>query len=197
MKRSQRPGRPRSSVRLALRGAAQTSSVIAGFVLFGMVVAIAAGGGQPAYSRAVAPDPHPHQAHEPPAVDLWLVDGFNLLHAGLLTGQERSDRSGWWREEQRARVVTRVAQLRDPAPEICVVFDGSDPGPDALAAPEARVRVVFAPDADLWLLRRVRTSEQPERVALVTADRKLADRARHHGARIVAPRDFLARCDPA
>jgi len=31
-------------------------------------------------------------------------------------------------------------------------------------------------------------------VAVVTADRQLAARARHHGAEIVSPRAFAARC---
>jgi rRNA-processing protein FCF1 len=59
------------------------------------------------------------------------------------------------------------------------------------------VQVVFAPSADDWLLREVRSAENPSRVVVVTADRSLGDRARHAGASVVSPRDFLARCDTA
>jgi rRNA-processing protein FCF1 len=54
--------------------------------------------------------------------------------------------------------------------------------------------VVFAPSADDWLLQAVRDAEEPSALVVVTADRQLADRIRHRGARIVSPRTFLARC---
>jgi rRNA-processing protein FCF1 len=53
---------------------------------------------------------------------------------------------------------------------------------------------VFAPSADDWLLARVREEDDPTRVVVVTADRKVAGRARQRGARVVSPRDFLERC---
>jgi rRNA-processing protein FCF1 len=44
------------------------------------------------------------------------------------------------------------------------------------------------------LLREVREAEDPAHLAVVTADRRLAERARQRGARVVAPTAFLARC---
>jgi hypothetical protein len=75
-----------------------------------------------------------------------------------------------------------------------VVFDGPRPLPapaegEAAGAP----RIAFAPSADEWLLRRVREAG-PGAVAVVTADRRLADRARARGAQVVSPQAFLARC---
>ena len=63
--------------------------------------------------------------------------------------------------------------------------------PDASDA--GRVRSVFAPSADEWLLARIRERD-PAQVALVTADRRLAARARDRGVEVVAPAAFLARC---
>ncbi|MCC6640845.1 MAG: NYN domain-containing protein, partial [Deltaproteobacteria bacterium] len=57
-----------------------------------------------------------------------------------------------------------------------------------------QVKLVFAPSADDWLVRRVRTAEAPERIAVVTGDRQVQGRVRHAGGRIVSPRAFLARC---
>ncbi|MAE96676.1 MAG: hypothetical protein CL910_18670 [Deltaproteobacteria bacterium] len=120
----------------------------------------------------------------------WLVDGFNVLHVGILSGRERGR---WWGGEARTRLLTRIAGF-DGEGELCVVFDGPEPQEPGAQAPNARTRVVFAPSADEWLLAEVRGSRAPGTLAVVTADRKLADRARHRGARVVSPRDFLARC---
>ena len=75
-------------------------------------------------------------------------------------------------------------------PHVWVVFDGSRPVREEGAG---RLHAVFAPSADDWLVRRVKAAEQPGRVVVVTADRSLANRARHHGAVVLKPGDFLAR----
>lgn len=123
---------------------------------------------------------------------LWLLDGFNVLHVGILRGRERGT---WWREGSRARLLSRVERFEERDAEIWVVFDG--PGPDPETSPSSRLRVVFAASADEWLLRRIRHAESPARVAVVTADRRLAARSRHRGAQVVSPAAFLARCPEA
>ncbi len=121
---------------------------------------------------------------------LWLVDGFNVLHAGLLRGR---DRGRWWRQEERRRLLELAARFDDPGAELWVVFDGDRPAGGG-AEVDARVRVVFAPSADDWLLARLRQAPPPGRAVVVTRDKRLADRSRHRGARVVSPREFLARC---
>lgn len=126
------------------------------------------------------------------AVEAWLVDGFNLLHTVLLGGEERSR---WWTAAGRSRVLEAVADAtheRDHA-RVWVVFDGSRPAPPSPDGDAGRLHAVFAPSADDWLVRRVREAASPDRVVVVTADRKLANRARHHGASVMTPVDFLAR----
>ena len=123
----------------------------------------------------------------------WLVDGFNVLHVGILHGRERGR---WWGAEARTQLLTRIAEFEGGG-ELWVVFDGPEPEDPGATAPGATTRLVFAPSADEWLLAEVRAAENPGALALVTADRKLADRARHRGARGVPPRDFLARCPAA
>jgi hypothetical protein len=125
----------------------------------------------------------------------WLVDGFNLLHTVILGGRERAK---WWQPESRQAVLARVAGFDGGADAVWVVFDGPQPtrssdDPGAANGP----RVVFAASADDWILKEVRRAEQPNLLAVVTADRKLADRCRHAGAVTLHPRDFAARCqDP-
>lgn len=130
----------------------------------------------------------------PGEVDAWLLDGFNVLHAVLLGGQSRGR---FWQRSERERLVARLVgapgDTRPPG-EIVVVFDGAHPVEGEAARPGPGVEVVFAPSADDWIVRRVRRSERPERIGVVTNDRQVAGRSRHAGARIVAPASFLAAC---
>src|SRR5215468_4666577 len=97
-----------------LAGLFQTGAVVSAVLAFGLGWASLGGAGS--YTPAPMSDPR------------WLVDGFNVLHAGVLRG---SDRRGWWREEARARLLARVAGFDDPAAELWVVFDGPGPAADA------------------------------------------------------------------
>lgn len=183
----------------ALRGTLQTLAIVAAFVAGGLGAGGWAGARAdvprgPAYTGGAMvgdpsqPDEATREAPEP-AATRWLVDGFNVLHVGLLGGR---DRSGWWREEGRARVLAHAARFAAADAEVWVVFDGPQPAGDP--GHEGRVRIVFAPSADDWLLREVRLAPEPARLVVVTADRKLGDRARHRGARVEPPAAFLARC---
>jgi predicted RNA-binding protein with PIN domain len=128
---------------------------------------------------------------------VWLIDGFNVIHNALLGGR---DRSNWWTEPRRRELIERAAGFDDlvnGASELWIVFDGERPAanPEAeTAGPAGWPRCVFAPSADTWLVDRVRRDEEPDRLRVVTADRQVADRARHRGAQILSPRAFLARC---
>jgi predicted RNA-binding protein with PIN domain len=125
------------------------------------------------------PAPHP---------SLWLVDGFNVLCATLLGGRDRAD---WWAAARRAELVALAEHFEEPDAEIWVVFDGShDPG----ESPGQRVRRVFAPSADDWLIEQVEARGPSASLTVVTADRRVAARARSRGAQVVAPGEFLARC---
>jgi predicted RNA-binding protein with PIN domain len=174
-----------TGIRSLAVGLFETGSVVAGVLAFGLLWAAAGTGLAPAGSYT----PSAYASGEGVRV---LVDGFNVLHAGVLRG---NDRQGWWREEMRARLLARVAGFDDAEAELWVVFDGRGPLADSELRSE-RPRVVFAPSADEWLLAEVREADDPSALVVVTADRQLADRARHRGARVVSPRAFLARCAP-
>ena len=119
---------------------------------------------------------------------IWLVDGYNVLHAGLLGGR---DRSRWWTEPRRRELLDRVAGF-DAEAELWIVFDGRGDPEEPSDRPGPRC--VFATSADDWLIQRVRRADDPSRIAVVTSDRQVAGRARSRGAQIVSPMDFLSRC---
>jgi predicted RNA-binding protein with PIN domain len=128
------------------------------------------------------------EATHPPRV--WLVDGYNVLCAGLLGGRQRGD---WWNEAHRLELLERLERFEEAEAEIWVVFDGArDPG--AALETNPRIRLIFAPSADEWLVEQVRARAAGVEVAVVTADRRLAGRARRRGAQVVSPRAFLGRC---
>jgi predicted RNA-binding protein with PIN domain len=166
------------------RGVLEAAAVVAGFLALGLSAAqvLAEAPGEAPYAGGV---------DEAGAVAprVWLVDGYNVLCTGLLGGRDRRD---WWSPERRAELLARLEQFDGPDAEVWVVFDGdraAEPGPGA-----GRVHTVFAPSADAWLTQQVRARAAAEPVAVVTADRRVAARARHRGAQVVSPAELLRRC---
>jgi len=184
----------RSSGRHAfLQGVGETLSIVAAFVAVGLGAASLAAPGSSRPPGAEEALPYTLEAMsevERPDPRVWLVDGFNALCVALLRGRERTD---WWTREGREEVLARVRGFDDPSAEIWVVFDGRRPLPESTEDRGPGPRVAFAPSADEWMLRRVREAGAGG-AAVVTADRRLAARARARGATVVSPRDFLARC---
>ncbi len=179
--------------------------VLGALAVMGMFVALGAGayawgGGTergeadaaPAsYPRSLVTDESDPEAAPPSEEPVtWLIDGFNVLHAAVLRGRDRKD---WWRAEARERVVDLVRQLDAPGAEVIIVFDGRRPADEPERDPPDP-QVVFAASADDWLLAAVRRAPDPTRIVVVTADRQLADRARHRGATILGPTAFRERC---
>ena len=127
---------------------------------------------------------------ELPDCRIWLIDGYNVLHASL-GGQDRSE---WWTAARRHELLARLRSFERPDRELWVVFDGPRPAPTDSQAEPSQLRLVFAPSADEWIRRTLREAPDPSVVAVVTGDRPVRDRARHRGAQVVAPRALLACC---
>jgi predicted RNA-binding protein with PIN domain len=168
------------------RGALEAAWITAAFVALGLGYAEVLKRA-PAERAVYAPAFVAVRAAEDPSI--WLVDGFNVVQRALLGGRERGE---WWTARHRTELLERAARFDDAEAEIWVVFDGSEVEPEGSDADGPHR--VFAPSADDWLLARVRAAENPERIAVVTADRQLAERARRRGARVVGPSEFLRRC---
>ena len=145
-----------------------------------------------------SPEPRLEPEIKPRETPIWLLDGFNILHAALFANR---DRSSWWAAEHRERLIARVCGFTEVAEEVWIAFDGArDNEPDARrlrTGADVPVYLIFAPSADDWLVKRVRTSSRPDRISVVTRDRRVGGRARHAGASVVAPAQFLLFCPEA
>ncbi len=197
----------REARRAMLAGAARSVALVLATLAFGLgwagIEGLLAGTAGPVSERPSSYDPAPMEQPTPPPPEpqaepesepeIWLVDGFNVLHAGVLKGR---DRAGWWTASVQLRLLERVVGFEPREAELWVVFDAASPSSErCVPGPEhARIRLVFAPSADDWLVREVRRAETPARLAVVTGDRQVGGRVRHAGGRIVSPRAFLARC---
>lgn len=130
-----------------------------------------------------------------------LVDGFNVLHAVLL-GKDRD--SGWWKRTPREQLLERVSGWQGGPDDIWVAFDGNQPAmsvwPEERVLPEERpgtrpmVHSLFVESADDWIVRRARRTDRPDRVVVVSADRKVAGRARSAGCEVWSPWIFVGGC---
>lgn len=94
----------------------------------------------------------------------------------------------------RERLVTVAGGFPDRDAEIWLVFDGTRAPEVAERGTQPRLVLEFAASADDWIVRQVRESEHPNEIAVVSGDRRLTGRARHHGAAVVSPRHFLQHC---
>jgi hypothetical protein len=152
-----------------------------------------------------APRPNDDSSMPP----LYLIDGFNFLHAVVLRGR---DRARWWCAENQRAVCDWVAE--HPVASTCpwIIFDqrgsgsaGESQAPaespvsgldvagpaqaalpgrhDRVGAPEVR----YAPDADAYILACCGELRGLREVVVVSADRSLVDRAKRLGARALSP----------
>lgn len=129
------------------------------------------------------------------ASNLLIIDGFNVLHAGILVGRDRAE---WWKEAAQRRLVERVERFSDPTyEEIWIVFDRREEKEGAVidvTSNDPRIRVSYAPSADDWIVEQVRTLSGQQSITVVTADRPLRDRTRHAGGTLCSPMQFLTKC---
>lgn len=180
-------------MRHTILGILQTLGTVGAFVLAGVAAAAL-------YPSGMPPNPPPDPAapaleQSEPFGERWLVDGYNVIQVALLAGRSRSE---WWAEARRAELLERVDALQAAFVEgpvaVDVVFDGTEPAATPLQQ-ERGTRAIFAPSADDWILARIAQIEPgTPPPTVVTADRQLANRARHRGARVVTPAAFLALC---
>lgn len=126
---------------------------------------------------------------------LLIIDGFNVLHAGILTGR---DRANWWRAEIQRRLVARVEQFpQTQAAELWIVFDRrSDRHSEKedVGSDDPRIHVFYAPSADDWIVSKVEAWSSQRTITVITADRLLRERVRRAGGMLSSPMQFLSTC---
>ena len=116
-----------------------------------------------------------------------LIDGYNVMHR-LPGFPELIDRD---QAEARERFLRLLAPLALRSKESwTVVFDGPGGGSDHAPGPLA---VVFARDADAWIMRELRASRRPGSMTVVTSDEKDIGRAaRALGAAVLSAEEIVA-----
>ena len=118
---------------------------------------------------------------------ILIIDGFNVLHAVVLVGRARA---GWWQPTAQRRLVERVEQLTLSYPTIWIVFDrrpSTNEVPEDVTSNDPRIRIVYAPSADDWIVQEVERLTPQHSVTVVTADRPLRERVRHVGGSLLSP----------
>src|SRR5215203_559351 len=119
---------------------------------------------------------------------LLLIDGFNVLHAGILTGR---DRANWWRAAMQRRLVDRVERYASAEhPELWIIFDrrpNAQTEYEDVTSNSPRISVFYAPSADDWLVSQVETWTSQRTITVVTADRLLRERVRRAGGTLSSP----------
>lgn len=137
-----------------------------------------------------------------PRAGFWLVDGYNVLHCAPFRREYTAANAAldapsakpFWSETARERLLTVARCFPDRDAEIWLVFDGSHTPQDPRPITRPALKLRFAPSADDWIVQQVRDSAWPSEIAVVSGDRRLTGRARHHGAAVVSPRLFLQHC---
>lgn len=121
----------------------------------------------------------------------WLVDSSNVVGS-------RPD--GWWRDRPSAlaRLLDEIIRWQEASGDsVLVVADGHPTArvPEgALYGVEVRyARLNERDSADDEIVSVVRGDPQPERVTVVTSDRRLRERVTEFGAQVEGTRRFLSR----
>jgi predicted RNA-binding protein with PIN domain len=126
---------------------------------------------------------------DPRGVRRWIVDAMNVIGT-------RPDR--WWNDPDAAmRRMTHWIDLfaEHTGDDVTLVFDKKVSGIEA-----ERIRVVFAKwkgrnAADHEIEELVEADPEPQSLSVVTSDKRLAERVRTSGARVVSSGTFRKRLD--
>jgi len=126
---------------------------------------------------------------------LLIIDGFNVLHAGILTGR---DRANWWHPAMQRRLVARVEGYAGTEYAILwIIFDrraDTQAVYEDVTSNDPRISVFYAPSADDWIVTQVEKRGHEQAITVVTADRLLRERVRRIGGMLSSPMQFLTTC---
>jgi len=119
------------------------------------------------------------------------VDAYNVMHKiGRLIPLMEEDLEAA-RETFLRMLAPRVFRSRE---RWTVVFDGLASGRDHAPGP---IRVIFAPDADAWILSALRGRPRPAEVTVVSSDEKdIGGPVRGMGGRMEKAESLARRLDP-
>jgi len=123
-----------------------------------------------------------------------IIDGYNLLHASGVFGNERGPRGF---EQSRLKLLDLLADLLgDEASKTTVVFDAAN-APDGLPGRYLHrgLKVLFAreyPDADSLIEELVEADSSPGGLVVVSSDRRIAAAVRRRRGTAIESDRWLA-----
>ena len=114
----------------------------------------------------------------------YFLDGNNLIGHARATARPS--------DEDRQSLVSEIAErLRKTRAQAVLFFDG--PGEKRTSLGNLSIREAGPGGADEAILQEIGRTRAPREVAVVTADRDLARRARDAGAKSLSPDEFWNR----
>ncbi len=123
----------------------------------------------------------------------WLIDGYNIMHAGGRLGAKLG-REGFRRARRRFLDDLADALGLDRASQTTVVFDATvPPGDFPLHATYRGLRLIFAledEDADSRIERMIGLESNPRNLTVVSSDRRIRQAASRRRANPLTAEDF-------
>jgi predicted RNA-binding protein with PIN domain len=130
---------------------------------------------------------------------LWLIDGYNLMHASGALGDDVISREAFRRKRRRFLNTIADALGEDRARETTVVFDASAPPADfPLETHYKGLSLIFAvedEDADARIERLIEAHSAPRSLTVVSSDRRIRQAAARNKAKAITADDFLDLMD--
>jgi predicted RNA-binding protein with PIN domain len=130
---------------------------------------------------------------------LWLIDGYNLMHAAGAIGGKELGREAFQRK--RRRFLNELADSLgvERARETTVVFDANSPPADfALETSYKGLNLIFAlgdENADARIEQLLGQHSAPRALTVVSSDRRIRQAATRRRARAIKAEDFLDLVD--
>jgi uncharacterized protein len=126
---------------------------------------------------------------------LWLIDGYNLMHAAGVLGSDLISREAFRRKRRRFLNTIADAMGAERAHETTVVFDASTPPSDfPLESSYKGMTLIFALEdesADARIERLIAAHSAPKSLTVVSSDRQIRQAATRRRARTLSADEFL------
>jgi predicted RNA-binding protein with PIN domain len=130
---------------------------------------------------------------------LWLIDGYNLMHAAGAIDKHVKNGPTFHRKRRRFLDVLAGALGADRAKQTTVVFDAKKPPADfPVESTYQGLSIIFALDdenADARIERLIAEHSAPKSLTVVSTDRRVRQAARRRKARSITSDDFLDAMD--
>jgi predicted RNA-binding protein with PIN domain len=130
---------------------------------------------------------------------LWLIDGYNLMHAAGAVGSKETTAHAFRR--RRRVFLTRLAHAlgSERARETTIVFDANSPPTDFdLETTYNELRLIFAlgdENADARIEQLIAAHSAPKSLTVVSTDRRIRRAATRRKAKAMTADEFLDELD--